>query len=86
MKEKLLTEMEAIDSYVYNHMGSLKQFTIDMIQGIIEELNDENVGLSEQEVIGSLSYRVNTALEICDKNLPDYNILDEIDDTIGKYL
>ena len=69
-------------------MGKYTQFTIDLVEKIREELeqnkeehsqdrNDERP-LSLDTLLGALSYNVSNALEICDKTLDDYKILQEL--------
>ena len=77
-----------VDHKVYYGMGKYTQFTIDLVEKIREELeqnkeehsqdrNDERP-LSLDTLLGALSYNVSNALEICDKTLDDYKILQEL--------
>lgn len=66
-------------------MGKYTQFTIDLVEEIREKLeqNKENHihnerSLSLDTLLGALSYNVSNALEICDKTLDDYKILQEL--------
>lgn len=64
----------------------LKQFTIDMIEDFMSELHmfiDGEEVLNGESVVGSLSYRASTALEICDDSLPDFYVIQELYDIIN---
>ena len=64
----------------------LKQFTIDMIEDFMSELQmfiDGEEVLNGESVVGSLSYRASTALEICDDSLPDFYVIQELYDIIN---
>ena len=70
----------------YNQTGAIKQFTIDMIEHFSEELNGYILGeseVSEESIIRSLSYKANTALEICDDCLTDFYVIQELHDAIN---
>lgn len=70
----------------YNQIGGIKQFTIDMIEYFGQELNDFILGetdLSEEITLGSLSYKASTALEICDDDLIDFYVLQELYDAVN---
>ena len=83
-----LDQIYEVDHKVYYGMGKYTQFTIDLVEKIREELeqnkeehsqdgNDERP-LSLDTLLGALSYNVSNALEICDKTLDDYKILQEL--------
>ena len=83
-----LDKIYEIDHELYYRMGKYTQFTIDFVEKIREELeqnkeehsqdgNDERP-LSLDTLLGALSYNVSNALEICDKTLDDYKILQEL--------
>ena len=87
-----LNQIYEIDHKVYYGMGKYTQFTIDLVEKIREELeqnkeehsqdrNDERP-LSLDTLLGALSYNVSNALEICDKTLDDYKILQELKNII----
>ena len=66
-------------------MGKYTQFTIDLVEEIWEKLEqnkEEHIHnerpLSLDILLGALSYNVSNALEICDKTLDDYKILQEL--------
>lgn len=52
------------------------QFTIDLIEECVETV--ENDDLNEETMVGSVSYQIDTALEIMDKGLDDYTFLKEL--------
>lgn len=70
----------------YNQTGTVKQFTIDLIEYFSDELNSHILGeskLSEETVLGNLSYKASTALEICDDDLSDFCVIQELYDAIN---
>ena len=86
--QSYLDKIYEIDHELYYRMGKYTQFTIDFVEKIREELeqnkeehsqdgNDERP-LSLDTLLGALSYNVSNALEICDKTLDDYKILQEL--------
>ena len=89
--KKLKTVKEALNAVElidikYNQTALVKQFTIDLIEECLEELNCFLLGESsnsEEEIIGSLSYKVSCALEICDDELTDFYVLQELYDAIN---
>lgn len=86
--KEVLESINNIDKKCYQ-VGTVKQFTIDMIEHFIEELGDctsviGEDGLPEKPILESLSYKVSTALEICDDTLPDFYILQELYDAINE--
>ena len=83
-----LDKIYEIDHELYYRMGKYTQFTIDLVEESREKLeqnkeehsqerNDE-LPLSLDILLGSLLYNVSNALEICDKTLDDYKILQEL--------
>lgn len=73
----------------YSQMGIIKQFTIDLIEYFYDELNGYIFGeseLTEETVLGNLSYKASTALEICDDCLSDFYVIQELSDAINKEL
>ena len=83
----ILTKIEDLDSRVYDGMGLLSQFSIDAVenahdkvQGIVDGINENR----PEDVIGSLSYKCSTALEVMDKNLPDYAVIGELNDILNE--
>jgi hypothetical protein len=83
--KEALEIVETIDEK-YNQTGAIKQFTIDMIEHFVEELNGCILGeteLSEETILGSLSYKANTALEICDDEITDFYVLQELYDAVN---
>ena len=70
----------------YSQIGNIKQFTIDMIEYFGQELNDFILGesdVSEEVVIGHLSYKASTALEICDDEITDFYVIQELYDAVN---
>ena len=66
--------------------GAIKQFTIDLIEHFVEELNGYILGeseLSEKTILGGLSYVASTALEICDDELADFYVIQELYDAVN---
>lgn len=83
--KEALENVKKIDKK-YNRIGTIKQFTIDMIEHFGQELNDfilAETDLSEEIILGSLSYKASTALEICDDDLTDFYVLQELYDAIN---
>lgn len=84
--KEALEIVEKIDEK-YHQSCAIKQFTIDMIEHFVEELNDYILGeteLPEEIILGSLSYKASTALEICDDALTDFYILQELYDAVNE--
>lgn len=84
--KEALKALEIIDGK-YNDSGIIKQFTIDLIEEFIEELNCFILGESEnseESVLESLSYKASCALEICDDELTDFYVLQELYDAINE--
>lgn len=80
-----LESVEKIDEK-YSQTGAIKQFTIDMIEHFVEELNNCILGeteLPEETILGNLSYKAGTALEICDDTLTDFYVIQELYDAIN---
>ena len=86
--QSYLDKIYEIDHELYYRMGKYTQFTIDLVEEIREKLeqnreehsqerNDERP-LSLDTLLGLISYNVSNALEICDKTLDDYKILQEL--------
>ena len=80
-----LDQIYEIDQELYYRMGKYTQFTIDLVEEIREKLEqnkEEHIHderpLSLDMLLGELSYNVSNALEICDKTLNDYKILQEL--------
>ena len=80
-----LDQIYEVDHKVYYGMGKYTQFTIDLVEEIREKLEqnkEEHIHderpLSLEMLLGALSYNVSNALEICDKTLDDYKILQEL--------
>lgn len=84
--KEALENVEKIDDK-YNQMGTIKQFTIDLIEHFIEEINIFILGeseLPEETILGALSYDASTALEICDDDLTDFYVIQELYDAINE--
>ena len=85
-----LDQIYEVDHKVYYGMGKYTQFTIDLVEEIREKLEqnkEEHIHnerpLSLDTLLGALSYNVSNALEICDKTLDDYKILQELEKIIA---
>lgn len=80
--KELLSKVEEVESKLYYDMGKYRQFTIDTIDDIIDDLNNHNQELfqvlSDEEVVGSAIYKVKNIIEICDPHLLDYKIFEEL--------
>ena len=70
--------LEQLEKKLYHK--DIHQATIDIVeecQMSIDNPEDDN-GLSFDTILGSLCYKVDNLLEICDHNLYDYGILKEL--------
>lgn len=80
--KELLSEVEDIESKLYYDMGKYRQFTIDTVADIIDELNNHiqepSQFLTDEYVIGSLIYKIENIMGICDSRLLDYQIFEEL--------
>ena len=80
--KELLSKVEEVESKLYYDMGKYRQFTIDTIDDIIDDLNNHNQELfqvlSDEEVVGSLIYKIECIMGICDSSLLDYQIFEEL--------
>lgn len=73
--------VSAFDSKIYDSMGLVHQFTIDMSEHAYEELSSAAAGENPsnlESVLGSISYECECALEVMDKMLPDYAAIEEL--------
>ena len=88
MAIRLLEELEKVEDKIF-YSSKVKQITIDIIQDANEWLNYYIIGESDnnfESIVGSLSYKVDNIIEVCDKNLYDYEILNEVYKTLQKYI
>lgn len=80
--KELLSKVEDIESKLYYDMGKYRQFTIDTVNDIIDELNNHiqepSQVLTDEDVIGSLIYKIESIMGICDSSLLDYQIFEEL--------
>lgn len=80
--KELLSKVEDIETKLYYDMGKYRQFTIDTIDDIVDDLNNHNQELfqvlRDEEVIDSIIYKVRGILGICDPHLLDYQIFEEL--------
>lgn len=86
--KKLLDELEKVEDKIF-YSAKVKQITIDTIQDANEWLNYYIMGESDnnfESIVGSLSYKVDNIIDVCDKNLYDYQILNEVYQTLQKYV
>lgn len=82
---------EALESVIkiekkYYQTRDIKQFTIDLIEYFRDELESCILGeseLSEESTLSSLSYKASTALEICDDQLTDFYVIQELYDAVN---
>lgn len=84
--KEALKALEIIEGK-YTDSGMIKQFTIDLIEEFLEELNYLILGESEnseESILGSLSYKASCALEICNDELTDFYVLQELYDAINE--
>lgn len=82
--KEALNAVELIDAKL--NPALVKQFTIDLIEELIEELNCLLLGESNnsaENTLGNLSYKVGCAMEICDDELTDYYVLQELYDAVN---
>lgn len=83
--DKVLECVNKIDEK-NNQSGLIKQFTIDLIEYFRDELESCILGeseLSEESTLSSLSYKASTALEICDDQLTDFYVIQELYDAVN---
>lgn len=80
--KELLSKVEEVESKLYYDMGKYRQFTIDTVDDIIDELNNHiqepSQVLTDEDVIGSLIYKIESIMRICDSSLLDYQIFEEL--------
>lgn len=80
--KELLSKIEDIESKLYYDMGKYRQFTIDTICDIIDELDNHIIEpsqvLTDEEVIDSFIYKIKSIMGICDPHLLDYKIFEEL--------
>ena len=69
-----LDQIYEVNRKVYYGMNKYNQFTINLVEEIREKLEESKL----DTLLGALSYNVSNALEICDKTLDDYKILQEL--------
>ena len=69
-----LDKIYEIDHELDRRLSKYNQFTIDLVEEIREKLEDNKL----DTLLSLLSYNVSNALEICDKTLDDYKILQEL--------
>ena len=88
MAVKLLEELEKVEDKIF-YSSKVKQITIDIIQDANEWLNYYIIGESDnnfESIVASLSYKVDNIIEVCDKSLYDYEILNEVYQILQKYI
>lgn len=80
--KELLSKVEEVESKLYYDMGKYRQFTIDTIDDIIDELDNHITEpfqvLTDDDLVGSLIYRIKSIMGICDSSLLDYQIFEEL--------
>lgn len=73
METKIYKIIKEVDG---NHLVKYRQFTIDLIESCVEVVSNDDV--NEETMVGAVSYQIDTALEIMDKELDDYIFLKEL--------
>lgn len=76
----ILQKIQEVDMS-YSQMGYIHQFTIDMIERCLEDVQEIVEGENElpaETILNCLSYKLNCALEICDTNLSDFYVLQHL--------
>lgn len=69
-----LDKIYEIDCELDRRLSKYNQFTINLVEEIREKLEENKI----DTLLRTLSYNVSNALEICDKTLDDYKILQEL--------
>ena len=68
--KELLSKVEDIELKLYYDMGKYRQFTIDTIDDILDELDNHLQEpfqvLTDDDLVGSLIYRIKSIMGICD--------------------
>lgn len=73
MENKIYKIIKEVDG---NRLLKYRQFTIDLIERCVEVVDNDDV--NEETMAGVISYQIDTALEIMDKELNDYAFLKEL--------
>lgn len=74
-KDILLGTLDDLSDKVY--YGNYNQLTIDLIDELIPDYINESES-NWEDTCGALCYRLSTFLEVMDKTLPDYTLLNEL--------
>lgn len=81
----ILIKFEKLNSEYYQ-TEIIKPFTADLINDCIDLLQiliiDEGL-LNNDNLINGLNYRISSALEICNKDIPDFQVIQELYDIIN---
>ena len=84
--KKILEKVEGLDNRVYDGLGVLAQFTIDIVENTRSDLQEQITStakiVSDDDCIGSLLYDAETVYEVMDKMLPDYAVVGELIDIL----
>lgn len=84
--KKILEKVEGLDSRVYDGLGMLAQFTIDIVENTRSDLQGQITStakiVSDDDCIGSLLYDAETVYEVIDKMIPDYAVVAELIDIL----
>ena len=84
--KKILEKVEGLDSRVYDGLGMLAQFTIDIVENTRSDLHGQITStakiVSDDDCIGSLLYDAETVHEVMDKMIPDYAVVAELIDIL----
>lgn len=80
--KKILEKVESLDNRVYDGLGMLAQFTIDIVENTRSDIHGQITStakiVSDDDCIGSLLYDAETVHEVMDKMLPDYAVVGEL--------
>lgn len=83
-EKKVLNAIESINQKMIESEDEVRQFTIDMIEHCKDELED--FFYKRTRILRNLRREVSNALDICDNNLRDYIVLQELYDEINDSL
>lgn len=84
-KEQWLSQLKVLRQEL--HGSKVHQATIDLVESIEMEImvyQDEVDLVPFMELLASLHYKVQNTLEICDKQLPDYQIILKLEKLLNR--
>lgn len=82
----ILQKIQDIEMSYYEN-GNVHQFTIDMIERCLEDVQEIIEGENDfpaEIILSCLSYKLNCALEIYDTNLSDFYVLQHLYNVINE--